>query len=225
MESAETVSYWRERALDAESELKFIKTEYGDEDSEELTRDALLLKARALESERDSLLKRIDKMMVELDVANAFHNVAVSERNAAWYEVNSLRRELDAVGATTAPLYTSQEREVLIRERDEARSAAARMLDLGWKLHDDAVHWLDGPADTNGDSLLRTSIYNWDSETTIFNFGDLQRHYRRDLQESLDCIKMILEADALKQHAFERGACDESIYETCKRLILSGASK
>jgi hypothetical protein len=128
MESAETVSYWRERALDAESELKFIKSEYGDEDSEELTRDALLLKARALESERDSLLKRIDKMMVELDVANAFHNVAVSERNAAWYEVNSLRRELDAVGATTAPLYTSQEREVLIRERDTARAAHAEQL-------------------------------------------------------------------------------------------------
>jgi hypothetical protein len=48
------------------------------------------------------------------------------------------RRELAAVGATTAPLYTSQEREQLLaraeqakRERDEAR---AQVADLRWQI-------------------------------------------------------------------------------------------
>lgn len=44
------------------------------------------------------------------------------ERDEARVEVERLRRQLAAVGATTAPLYTSQEREVLIQQRDEARS-------------------------------------------------------------------------------------------------------
>jgi len=66
--SEDTVTYWRERALDAESELKFIKTEYGDADSEELTRDALVLKARVLEIDCVASRNEREKLLRELEV-------------------------------------------------------------------------------------------------------------------------------------------------------------
>lgn len=49
------------------------------------------------------------------------------QRNANAREIERLRKQLAAVGATTAPLYTSQEREVLIQQRDEARAAESYM--------------------------------------------------------------------------------------------------
>ena len=66
--SEDTVTYWKERALDAESELKFIKTEYGDADSEVLTRDALVLKARVLEIDCTASRNEREKLLRELEV-------------------------------------------------------------------------------------------------------------------------------------------------------------
>jgi len=51
----------------------------------------------------------------------------VRERDEARSEVERLRRQLASVGATTAPLYTSQERELLIQQRDEARAEVERL--------------------------------------------------------------------------------------------------
>ena len=42
-------------------------------------------------------------------------------------EVERLRRQLASVGATTAPLYTSQERELPIQQRDAARAEVERL--------------------------------------------------------------------------------------------------
>ena len=36
---------------------------------------------------------------------------------------------------------------------------------------------------------------------------------------ALECIRLILEADCLRDHAYERGDDEESIYEMCRRVL------
>lgn len=40
------------------------------------------------------LTKEIESLKQQLEAAHAFHNVAVAERNAAWYDADRLRRQL-----------------------------------------------------------------------------------------------------------------------------------
>jgi len=45
--------------------------------------------------------------------------------------------------------------------------------------------------------------------------------HRREVEagELRNVIRLILEADALREHAFERGDDDASIYELCKSMV------
>lgn len=40
-----------------------------------------------------------------------------------------------------------------------------------------------------------------------------------ELDEAKDAIRLVLEADCLKSHAFERGDDDASVYELCKSVV------
>lgn len=47
-------------------------------------------------------------------------------------------------------------------ERDEARDEVWRLRIIGQLLCNEARAWLDGPATTNGDALLRDAIDLWE---------------------------------------------------------------
>ena len=46
----------------------------------------------------------------------------------------------------------------------------------------------------------------------------MHRHEKR-VDELKEIISLILQADALREHAFERGDDDASIYELCKHAV------
>ena len=48
---------------------------------------------------------------------------------------------------------------------------------------------------------------------------------RNKLEEMRDVIQIILEADALKSHAYDRGDDDASIYELCKAALKFSGDK
>jgi len=43
------------------------------------------------------LIRRCDAMEAEKNTAEAFHNLAVAQRNASWYECDKLREELNSL--------------------------------------------------------------------------------------------------------------------------------
>jgi chromosome segregation ATPase len=97
----------------------------------------ILSEKMALEAERIELRGTVANLSTSLDCSSERHIWELEDLRTERDELKTrlahvererddTRRELRAVGATTAPLYTSQEREVLIRERDEARAELAR---------------------------------------------------------------------------------------------------
>jgi hypothetical protein len=73
-------------------------------------------------------------------------------------EIDALRRELASVGATTAPLYTSQEREALLEQIKQARAKALREASAqcrkgtstgspGWSFRTDCAEEIDALID------------------------------------------------------------------------------
>lgn len=130
--SEDTVSYWKERALDAESELKFIKSEYGDADSEELTRDALALKVRVLEGRiKDTYgIPRTAPIAQMQRVCDEARRLANSGYRGP-FEGGTVEPLVHAVREYEATLANSEatrrEQEKLLRELEVTRKALQRV--------------------------------------------------------------------------------------------------
>lgn len=82
------------------------------------------------------------------------------------------------------------QRQKLLEEIDQlrvalsdARDASSHMLELGWELHHEADHWVNGEADTNGDALLQTALVHWEKAIVIYNLHDIAERYRAEQKE------------------------------------------
>lgn len=133
-------------------------------------------------SEAETLLARSQRLAANVAASHAAEvRLLLGDRDRLAADLARVTDERDAAVAGTVAAEArgrAHGRDALARvtaERDEARSGAARMLDLGWEMHTEAEHWLDGPADTNGDALLRTALHAWGTETAIFNLSDLSK--------------------------------------------------
>ena len=130
--SEDTVSYWKERALDAESELKFIKSEYGDADTDELTRDALALKVRVLEGRiKDSHNVPVSVPIAQLQRVCDEARRLVNSGYRGTFEGGAVDPLVHAVRAyedvTVNREAARQEREKLLRELEVLRKALQRV--------------------------------------------------------------------------------------------------
>ena len=90
-----------------------------------------------------------------------------AERDEMRAEIERLRRGLNEARAEAASWratahdkgYAARE---VAQERDKARAEADRLRVVGQSLCNESRAWLDGPATTYGDAVLRDAIDLWD---------------------------------------------------------------